>query len=580
MLSQGLALMPSSTGQSSTSACPSNDILHATFYGGGPTTFNALGTYNYAGYEAAFMQYLSGGYPIPSPSGIPLNYTTVVDNIATNSNYTQWTFHIRPGTKWSDGTNVTSQDYVATWSKSFALDPSYDPVGISAEVVSVTAINNSAVQFQLNQSDAHFSEKISPVLGDPVLYPQSFASQGGNYSGIPTVNGKGDGPFYVASYSPGASEMIMLRNPYYNPLPKVCELDINFVESQSDAANDLAGGSSDLAAIPPSAAASLLGNPKLHIYTDPALYETYLRYNVTVYPYNMTAFRQALLFSINESALVQQAFAGYGIPADSAEGGVSNISTLYNPQQAQYSFDQGKALSLLSSIGITKGSDGFLHYPNGTQVSLTIWADNAITQNSLSASVVQTDLQQVGFKINLQLASYSTIIGYAFSNTNGIDQQIILHTTDVGYPGDILYNALPGPLTTVLVPLPGPLLWEWPQSVQNQFQGNLTALESTNNVALEKTYLNNIQALNAEDVPVALLAYGDNLYAYSTSHFTNWPTPYLYLPYSWNMTGLTQLSPVTSSSVSSSSNYLLYIGIAVVVVVIIIAAAVIFMRRK
>jgi peptide/nickel transport system substrate-binding protein len=305
------------------------------------------------------------------------------------------------------------------------------------------------------------------------------------------------------------------------------------------------------------------------------------------------------------------------LTANAAEGGVSNLSSWYNPNQVSYNYDQNRSLSLLSSVGITKGSSGYLSYPNGTAVTLTIWADTDVTMNSIAAQIVQSDLTQLGFKVSMQLTSTSTLIGYLFGNTyDAYNGAMVLHTSNAYFPGDPFYDAQPYPIT-IDIPQPFDGTWENPPSVQHEFQSNLSALTATNDPTLTRTYLNNIQAINAQYLPGISLAYGDNLFAYSTARFTNWPsspTSYIFETYYWNDTALATIAPVgattstttspsvtsspstTSSSTSStsspttttqstststSSSNLLLISVAVVVVVIIVVvAAVALMRRK
>jgi len=613
VLPVAMLFLPNSSAQSQ--SCPSNDILHFTAYGGSPTTFNILGAYNPPGFFISQLQYKAGGFAEDSPLGVPQNYSTVADSITSNSNYTTWTIHIKAGQRWSDGKNITADDYVSEWSPNFALNPGFDPQLLHTEVVSVKAVNVSTVVFNLNQSDARLPEKIDTVL-DTVLYPQSFTSQGASFNGFGTA--VTEGPFYVSNYSAGSNTVVLLRNPNYNPLPQVCEIIWNFVESESADATYIASGSSDLAPVVPSSVPSLLAIPNIHILRQPAEFYSSLSYNVTNYPYNMTAFRQALVYGINQSAIVQQAFDGYALPAYSAEGGVTNASSWYSPNQAKYNYDMNQSLSLLSSIGIKKGSSGYLAYPNGTAITLTIWADTDVTMNSIAAQIIQANLQQLGFKVSLQLTSTSTLIGYLFGNTyNAYNGAMVLHTSNAYFPGEPYYDAQPF-YNTIYIPEPYDGTWQNPPSVQHQFQSNLSALTATNDPALTRTYLNNIQAMNAQYLPGISLDYGDNLFAYSTQHFTNWPstpTSYMFETYFWNDTALATIAPVggststmTSSSVSSqsttsssiggsssssssttsaaqttssssSSNGLLLPIAVVVVVIIIIAAAVAFLRR-
>src|SRR5579875_3580787 len=531
--------------------CPSNEILHVTSYGGAPSSFNTLTGYNPAGFLMAELEWASGGTPINSPLGIPQNYSTVSDNVTSNSNYTVWTVHIRPGEKWSDGTNITAADYISDYSPNFALNPSFDPIGIHSEVTSVTAVGSNTVVFTLNQSDAHFPDKMDINLAAP-LYPKSFTSNNASFNGFGTV--VTSGPFYHYNYVAGSNTVNLYKNPYFTPQPSVCEIKWNLVESESQDSTYIASGASDLAPVVPSAVSSLLSIPGVQILPQPDEYMTFLGYNVTQYPYNMTQFRQALVFGINQTALVDGAFSGYASPAYTAEGSVAPQSIYYNSNQMQYSFNQNKSTALLSSIGITKGSDGFLQYPNRTDVSLTIWADTDVTMNTIAAQSVQSDLETLGFKVNLELASTSTLIGYLFSNTFNADNDIVLHTTNAYNAGDPFFIAQAWPITMFPEPFDG--TWENPPSAQAAYQGNLTALTRTANAASIRTYLGNIEALNAQYLPGIPLVYGDNIFAYRTDHFTNWPSgnsSYIFESFFWNYTALAGLQPVGSNSTSSSS---------------------------
>ena len=382
------------------------------------------------------------GSPIASPNGPSDNSIAVTDWISHNQNYTQWTFNIKPGMKWSNGNNITSADILATFGPNFGFNSTYDYLGMGSEVTNETALNDSAVVFTLNAPDAHWSDKFNWDLYSPVM-PASFIQQqtvAGSNFGTNVVAG----PFYTSNYQSGQTQMVLLRNQYFLPQPKVSEIDINFVESLSLTTSILQSGSTDLAPIEPSNAQAVLKNPNIHLLDEKGLYVSSLQYNDSIYPYNMTNFRQALAFGINQSAFVEQALNGYGITGYSAEGIVSpSASLLYNSKGAQYDFNQSKSLSLLSAIGITKGSDGFLHYPNGTAVSLSLWTDTDNTEDTVGAPVLVNNLQQLGFKVNLQTTSVSNIVGDYSSNTNGIRSAIILATTNPPVWGNAYLDSLP-----------------------------------------------------------------------------------------------------------------------------------------
>jgi ABC-type transport system substrate-binding protein len=540
------------------------------------------------------------GSPIALPNGSLDTSQAVTDWISHNSNYTVWTFNVKPGLKWSNGTDVTSNDILTTFGPDFGFNATYDYLGMGAEVKSEYALNSSAAVFDLNVSDAHWPDKFNWDLYTPV-FPSSFIHQqgaAGSNLGTDIVVG----PFYVSNYQAGQTQMVMLRNPYFYTTgikePEITQVDVNFVESLSLTAGLLESGSTDLAPVEPSNAQAVTKNPNIHILDEKGLYISDLQYNDTIYPYNMTQFRQALVYGINQTAYINAAFNGYAVPAYTAEGVLSPLASLwYNSNQQKYSYNTTQATNLLNSIGIRKGSDGHLQYPNGTDIVINMWADTDNTADAIGASIVKTDLQNLGFLVNLQTTSVSNIVGYYNSNLNGIRSAIILSSTNPPVWGNPYLDALPGWDVYWLATVPN-IHWEYPPIADAEYQSNYSAFLSTANTTEEYKYLANIQALNAAYLPTIVLAYPDALWAYNTQYWTNWPSGYIqYGGNIMNATAFANLEPVTvssssSSSISTSSSSVtttasststgtgyLTIAVGAVIIVIIVGSAAYLVRR-
>ena len=503
-----------------------------------------------------FMEYY-GVQGDEMPNGTIDQATSATDWITHNANYTQWTFNVKPGLTWSDGRNVTSADLLESFSSKFYFNTTYDVLSIGPEVKSEYPLNSSAAVFVLNQPDAMWANKMSvPSVGFGLFPKQVVDQYGPAYSNLATTIE--DGPFYVSNYTAGSFTMTMLRNPYYKPQPTVCEININFVESLSQTTESLLAGTSDWAQIEPSNAQSILNNPNLHLFAEPAMETTTLEYNNTVYPFNTTAFRQALVFGINQSQLVQQAFNGYGYTAYDSMGFVPSAShsTWYNPNIMKYNYSVSTAMKLLNGIGLTVGSDGLLRYANGTSVSFTLWAPTDTVVDTIGVNVLKANLAKLGITVNVNTVSTSSIIGDLASNVGNIARTgIILYTSTADDFGFVLDNVLPGPAIYLIAPISG-YSWEWPPSVQIEYQNNLSAIDSTDNISALQKYSANIEALNAQYLPSIILAYPDELYAYSTQHFTGWITPpnnFVYGSTTLNPNSLVRLVPVGSATSASSS---------------------------
>jgi ABC-type transport system substrate-binding protein len=596
---------------SNAQSCPAFNMTQL----GAPNSLNQLTAQTYSAYYLLGLEYLNL-IPPPSPSGILGHDDSVTDWYSANANYTQWTFNVKPGLKWSNGQTVNASDILATYSDKFALNSSYDIVGIAPEITNEYALNSSAAVFDLNVSNAHFAEQISDFAFTVVL-PAQIADLGGGYPNLGTTIT--DGPFYTSNYTAGQTEMTLLKNPYFSPVPNICQVHVTFIEQLSQDATYLISGTTDLAEVDYATAQSVLSqNPNIRISNEPGLAIQTLEYNVTSYPYNMTAFRQALAFGIDENAIASQVFKGYATPAFVAQGTEPNYSSWYDPSIMKYSFNQSASMGLLNSINIKKGTDGKLQYPNGTDITLTLYADSDAPSDVLTAGIVTSDLQTLGFTVNQITTSKSNIDGDFPTNQNNIQQAMILYTQPAVFFGDPWLSAEPGWITYWTPGVPN-THWEYPPSEDTLYQNNYTAITETDNTTQEKQLLDNIQQLNAEYLPTIVLSYPDLLFGYNTKTWTNWPTPpssyIFYVNINWNDTAWATISPASGASTSttttglissttsgsassqttsfssssssssstgpsSSNNTLEYAAIAIIVVVIIIAGSIFALRRN
>jgi ABC-type transport system substrate-binding protein len=212
---------------------------------------------------------------------------------------------VAPGTKWADGTNVTSQDILTSYGPDFYLNSTYDILGLGSEVAKEYALNSSTAVYQLTAPDPLFDQKLGGSYYGGVYPASVIGSQGNSYDFF--GNTKVDGPFYAVNYSAGQTTMTLLRNPYFRPQPNISEIDINFVETLSLTSTYVLSGASDLAQVEWSLIPAVSKNPNVGLIDEKGFDMTTLEYNDSVYPYNITDFRQALAYGINQSDLINRA---------------------------------------------------------------------------------------------------------------------------------------------------------------------------------------------------------------------------------------------------------------------------------
>lgn len=149
----------------------------------------------------------------------PLDQTTLIPDLAERYEVSDdgllYTFYLRRGVKFHDGTPFTSKDVIATFKR--IISP---PAGINsprmhffAKVDSITALDDYTVQFHLKSPEPSLHYYVAlPWCG---ILPAHLIDTNADFRD--PSNLIGTGPFLFKSYIPGVA-LELVRNPdYYNP---------------------------------------------------------------------------------------------------------------------------------------------------------------------------------------------------------------------------------------------------------------------------------------------------------------------------------------------------------------------------
>jgi peptide/nickel transport system substrate-binding protein len=223
-----------------------------------------------------------------------LEFTAVMPNVAekweVNANSTEFTFHLRPGMKWSDGKPFGADDIVfsvedcAKNSDLYKSVPS--PLVIGGKPGRVEKINDATVKFIFDSPYALFLEMMATPLGQhPTLFCKHYASQfhpkynpnvadlarAANLSSWPDLFRARNGDIEIPSrwsnpdkpvldpwvikepYTGGATRVVLERNPYFwqvdqagNQLPYIDRLAFNISQDVESLMLDAISGRLDI----------------------------------------------------------------------------------------------------------------------------------------------------------------------------------------------------------------------------------------------------------------------------------------------------------------------------------------------
>ena len=248
-----------------------------------------------------------------------------------------YTFHLRAGVRWSNGTPVTAEDFISSWRR--VLTPSlaapnasllYVLQGAEAfakgaekdfRAVGAKALDPQTVQVTLAQPTPYFLSLLSHPAWLPVPVAVIAASGPVAERGNPwTRPGKlvGNGPFQLQSWEPN-QRLAVVKSPTYWDAATVRLNAIHFHPIDSLDAEERAFRAGQLHvtyALPFSKVEAYRRDAPQLLRVDPYLNTYFLRFNIKSPFLNEPRVRRALALGIDRAAIVGKVLRGGQLPAE------------------------------------------------------------------------------------------------------------------------------------------------------------------------------------------------------------------------------------------------------------------------
>jgi peptide/nickel transport system substrate-binding protein len=315
-----------------------------------------------------------------------------------------YTFYLRPGVKFQDGTPFTAAAVKAT------LDHIANPASKSAYAVALlgpyagsTVVNDLTVQVRLTKAFSPFLQALStPFLG--IQSPVALAKPAAGYTPV------GTGPFKFVAW-PQHQDVNLVRNPDYTSPPSnaphhgsayLAALDFDVVSEDATRYGALTSGQvQGIEDVPPIDVKTIDQTPGFYTQSDflPGL-NYMLYFNTTSGPLADERVRQALSASLDVPALVKGLYFGQYKAAD---GPLSPDTADWSDSAsaALTGYDPAKAVQLLDEAGWTKVDAAGYRVKDGKQLNL-VWPYPAALnrqQRDVLAQGIQAYAKKVGINI-------------------------------------------------------------------------------------------------------------------------------------------------------------------------------------
>ena len=319
-----------------------------------------------------------------------------------NSAGTVYDFTLRSGVKFQDGSTMTANDVVYSFTR---LKSSGIPYAQNRfpTLQSVTAVAPNKVEFTLSAPAPSFLLN----MGDPFTVACAILSQKSQSADLANTM-VGTGPFQLTSYSPNHELVFKRFDNYWGKKAALPGLDILIVPDPSSQLVGLTTGKVGLIFPDPSIVRAIKSDSK-KIKLGSVISATNLRveFSAATEPFNNVLVRRAVELAVDKRAAVIGAYLGYGAPATYIPAAYS-----WGPPGASYGYagkhDLAQAKQLLTQAG----------YPNGFSTNF-IYTTN-IPSIQRFAEVFQSQLGQIGIKLTLQPLDTPTFLAQLGSASYGL----------------------------------------------------------------------------------------------------------------------------------------------------------------
>ncbi|MEV5877661.1 ABC transporter substrate-binding protein [Streptomyces sp. NPDC052101] len=347
----------------------------------------------------------------------------VVPDLATDTgrpdkDATVWTYTLKKGLKYEDGTPITSADIKYGIERSFAPElsggapylrdwlvgaadyqgPYKDKKGLSA----IETPDARTIVFHLNKPEGEFPFLATQTQFTPV--PKS-KDNGTKYEEHPISSG----PYKVVKNENDGEHVLLTRNKYWSAatdderkaypdtVDVLSGLDSSVINQRLSASQgvDAAAVTTDTN-LGPAELAKVSGDKELaaRVGTGHFGYTNYIAFNPTVKPFDNPKVRQAIAYAVDRSSVVNA--AGGSSLAEPATTFLPNQKsfghTPYDPFPAGASGNPAKAKELLAQAG----------YKSGLTITLTHSNAKNFETSPEIATAVQDALKKAGITVKLQ----------------------------------------------------------------------------------------------------------------------------------------------------------------------------------
>ena len=345
------------------------------------------------------------------PGSADVYEPVLAESWSANRDRSIWTFRLRDGVTFHDGTPLDAEAARASFERllRLGLAPSTVLGRFIADPAQVVAADARTLVFDLGRPQPLFEAAIAAPFGTAIVNVAALRAHDldgdfGHSWAQTNSEGVGTGPYRIVNFDIESGIVLERYDAYWRGWEgdHFDRVIIRIVVEPETRRALLENGDADLATtMPLGAIRELEQQPDLMVDRRNNLAVNYLAMTVAG-PLLRPETRQALCWAFPYDDVITGVYEGF---AKRAIGPVAELCRGFAPGTFVYETDLDRARTLLRAAGVTEGTELRLMLPAGNQESLSL------------VELFQAHLAAVGLRLTIELTDFATYVGIAFGDT-------------------------------------------------------------------------------------------------------------------------------------------------------------------
>jgi ABC-type transport system substrate-binding protein len=353
----------------------------------------------------------------------------------------EYTFYLRKGVKFHDGTDFNADAVLYSLSRQFKPDHpafGFGPwkywgyMSMNDIIQDVVKVDDLTVRITLKKPEAPFIANLAMNFA-AIVSPTAATAAGADFTNKPV----GTGPFKFVSWVKDDNIVLERFTGYWGQKAYLDRVIFKVVPDATARYLALKAGEVDMIDFPnPADLAAIESDPNLKAVSQAGLNVGYLALNTQKKPFDNKIVRQAINYAINKKEILD---AVYGKLGTAAKNPLPPTMWSYNQNTQPYPYDPNMAKKLLAEAGLASG------------FSTTLWAmpvSRPYNPNARKvAEIMQAQLAAVGIKAEIVSYEWGTYLDKTDHGEH--DMALMGWTGDNGDPDNFLWVLLSAPAAEV-----------------------------------------------------------------------------------------------------------------------------------